>query len=99
MDGRLPIRVLNDILDSGFASEDFDTVGGLVLDRLGRIPEVDDEVRLDDYVLHVDEVDGSRVARGQRFCENSHESQRISTCSEAKIPFERRNHQRVKEEG
>ncbi len=63
VDGRIPIQDVNDALDVGFESEDFDTVGGLVLGSLGRVPEVGDEVALDGQVLRVDEVDGPRVAR------------------------------------
>jgi CBS domain containing-hemolysin-like protein len=63
VDGRIPIGVVNEALDSGFESEDFDTIGGLVLGQLGRPPEVGDEIFLDGYVLHVDEVDGPRVAQ------------------------------------
>jgi Mg2+/Co2+ transporter CorC len=50
-------------LGSRFESEDFDTIGGLVLGWLGRAPEVGDEVRLEGYLLRVEEVDGLRVAR------------------------------------
>jgi CBS domain containing-hemolysin-like protein len=63
IDGRIPIGVVNEALGSGFESEDFDTIGGLVLGHLGRAPEVGDEVRLDGYLLYVDEVDGPRVAQ------------------------------------
>ena len=63
LDGSVPIRDVNEALDSDFASEDFDTIGGLVLGRLGRAPEVGDEVRIDDRVFVVEEVDGPRVAR------------------------------------
>ncbi|HEX4992967.1 MAG TPA: transporter associated domain-containing protein, partial [Rubrobacteraceae bacterium] len=63
IDGRIPIGVVNEALGSSFESEDFDTIGGLVLGHLGRVPEVGDEVRLDGYVLRVDEVDGPRVAQ------------------------------------
>jgi CBS domain containing-hemolysin-like protein len=62
IDGRVPIRDVNEALGSGFQSADFDTVGGLVLGHLGRAPEVGDEVTLDSHVFRVDEVDGSRVA-------------------------------------
>ena len=62
VDGRIPIGDVNDALGSDFESEDFDTVGGLVLGQLGRAPEVGDEVRLDGYLLRVEEVDGPRVA-------------------------------------
>jgi CBS domain containing-hemolysin-like protein len=63
IDGRIPIQVVNEALDSKFESEDFDTIGGLVLGLLGRPPEVGDELDLDGYVLRVDEVDGPRVAQ------------------------------------
>ena len=63
IDGRIPIQVVNEVLDSEFESEDFDTIGGLVLGQLGRPPEVGDELDLDGYVLRVDEVDGPRVAQ------------------------------------
>jgi CBS domain containing-hemolysin-like protein len=63
IDGRIPIGVVNEALGSEFGSEDFDTIGGLVLGNLGRVPKVGDEVRLDGYLLRVDEVDGPRVAQ------------------------------------
>ncbi len=63
VEGRVPIHAVNEALHSGFESEDFDTIGGLVLGHLGRAPEVGDEVALDGYVLRVDEVDGPRVAQ------------------------------------
>jgi CBS domain containing-hemolysin-like protein len=63
IDGRIPIGVVNEALGSEFESEDFDTIGGFVLGHLGRAPEVGDEVRLDGYLLRVDEVDGPRVAQ------------------------------------
>ena len=62
IDGRIPIGVVNDALGTGFESRDFETIGGLVLGRLGRVPEPGDELRLDGYLLRVDGVDGPRVA-------------------------------------
>lgn len=63
VDGRLPIQVVNDALDAEFESDDFDTIGGLVLGLLGRPPDVGDEVRANGHVLLVDETDGPRVAQ------------------------------------
>jgi magnesium and cobalt exporter, CNNM family len=63
IDGRIPIGVVNEALGSEFESEDFDTIGGLVLGHLGRAPEGGDEIRLNGYLLCVDEVDGPRVAQ------------------------------------
>ena len=62
VDGRIPIGEVNDALGTDFESPDFETIGGLVLGRLGRVPEPGDEVRLDGYLLRVDGVDGTRVA-------------------------------------
>ncbi len=63
VDGRIPIQVVNNALDTDFQSEDFETIGGLVLGDLGRPPEVGDEVRTDGHVLQVEEIDGPRVAK------------------------------------
>ena len=63
MDGLTSIEEANRALGSGFESEDFSTVGGLVFGSLGHAPEVGDEVRLDGYLLRVEEVDGARIAR------------------------------------
>jgi CBS domain containing-hemolysin-like protein len=63
VDGSALLTEVNEVLGSEFESEDFDTVGGLVFGHLGRAPEVGDEIVLDEYTMHVDEVDGTRVAR------------------------------------
>ena len=76
IDGRAPIGLVNEALDSDFTSEDFDTIGGLVLGHLGRPPEVGDEVVLNHHTLRVDEVDGPRVAQIIiRDCESSRGSE------------------------
>jgi CBS domain containing-hemolysin-like protein len=63
MAGLTPIEEANRALGSGFESEDFGTVGGLVFGHLGRAPKPGDEVRVDGHLLTVEEVDGPRVAR------------------------------------
>ena len=64
-DGRISINEVNEALGTGFESENFETVGGLVLGHLGRVPETGDEVRIDGRLLRVDETDGPRIARIQ----------------------------------
>jgi CBS domain containing-hemolysin-like protein len=63
VDGRIPIQGVNNALGTKFESEDFETIGGLVLGSLGRVPEVGDEVSVDEHVLRVDEIDGPRVTQ------------------------------------
>jgi CBS domain containing-hemolysin-like protein len=63
VDGRIPIGTVNEVVGSDFKSEDFDTIGGLVLGQLGRAPEVGDEVHLHGHILRVEEANGPRVAR------------------------------------
>lgn len=62
IDGRIPIQVVNETLNSSFQSEDFETIGGLVLGMLGRAPEVGDEVQVGGHTLRVESVDGPRIA-------------------------------------
>ncbi|WP_132060619.1 hemolysin family protein [Halorussus amylolyticus] len=62
VDGGVPISQVNDALDADFDIEDFGTVGGLVLDRLGRAPEVGDEIEVDGYALEVADIDGARIS-------------------------------------
>jgi CBS domain containing-hemolysin-like protein len=42
--------------------EEVDTVGGLVMATLGRVPEMGDEIEVDGHVLRVEALDGRRVA-------------------------------------
>jgi CBS domain containing-hemolysin-like protein len=63
VDGRMPIGRVNEVVGSDFKSEDFDTIGGLVLGQLGHAPEVGDEVHLHGHILRVEEANGPRVAR------------------------------------
>ncbi len=60
--GGVSISEVNEALDADFESEDFGTIGGLVLDQLGRAPEVGDQIEVDGYLLAVDRVEGARIS-------------------------------------
>ena len=64
-DGRISINEVNQALGTDFESQDFETVGGLILGHLGRVPESGDEVRIDGHLLRVDQTNGPRIARIQ----------------------------------
>jgi CBS domain containing-hemolysin-like protein len=63
VDGAVAIAAVNDELDTDFETNEFGTIGGLVLDHLGRAPEVGDQVRADGHRLDVAAVDGARIAQ------------------------------------
>ncbi|MCC6904182.1 MAG: HlyC/CorC family transporter, partial [Polyangiaceae bacterium] len=53
VDARLPIDDLNELFGTEIDSEDFDTVGGLILSLLGRLAAPGDEVTSDEYQLQL----------------------------------------------
>ncbi|MBN1661336.1 MAG: HlyC/CorC family transporter [Anaerolineae bacterium] len=61
--GDLLISVLNDRLDIDLPHEQSRTIGGLVMDTLGRIPEVGDEIEIDGVQLRVEAVDQRSASR------------------------------------
>jgi CBS domain containing-hemolysin-like protein len=61
--GGMAIAELNDLLRLHLPNEDYTTVGGFVLGRLGRVARVGDEVRVRGGTLRVLEMDGRRVLR------------------------------------
>ena len=62
IDGSVSLPAVADTLGVGFDGEGFDTLGGLVLDRLGRPPEAGDVVSEGGYSMKVLAVDGARVS-------------------------------------
>ena len=61
IDGGVPLSVVNDELTVDFESEGFDTIGGMVLERLDRAPERGDQITTDGYVVEVTDVDRTRI--------------------------------------
>ena len=62
VDGGVAIESVNDVLGAKFEHSGIETIGGLVLSRLGRAPEPGDEVEIDGYVAEVTGVEGTRIA-------------------------------------
>lgn len=61
--GLYALDELNERLDLNLPHEDFDTVGGLVLHLLGRVPIEGEVVRVKQVEIIVAQVEGRRVAR------------------------------------
>ena len=66
MDGRAPATHLDELFGVRVADGDFDSVGGLVFDRLGKIPQVNDEVNVDGLRVTVDRHGGPPDREGAR---------------------------------
>jgi CBS domain containing-hemolysin-like protein len=60
---RMPVDELNELLDAELPEGDWDTVGGLVFNMLGRVPVVGDSLEVDGVRLVVDKVQGHRIGR------------------------------------
>ncbi len=63
LDGLIQMEDVNDHLDLDLKEPYYDTIGGYVMGKLGRIPKLNDQVEADGVRLKVVEMDGLRVAR------------------------------------
>jgi len=63
VDGALNIEEFEELTGVESSSENYDTVGGLVLERLGRLGEVGDTVEHEGLRLEVLSLDGMRIER------------------------------------
>jgi CBS domain containing-hemolysin-like protein len=63
LDGLIQVEEVNDHLGLALKEPYYDTIGGYIMGKLGRIPELNDQVEADGVRLKVVEMDGLRVAR------------------------------------
>ncbi len=64
VEGSMKIDDINDVLETDMNSEEYDSIAGLMIEHLDRLPEVGECVTLEnDIVLRVSETDQNRVTR------------------------------------
>ena len=63
LDGLIQLDDVNDHLDLDLKEPHYDTIGGYIMGKLGRIPKMNDQVEADGVRLMVVEMDSLRVAR------------------------------------
>ncbi len=63
MDARVGIEALNEIFEVTIEKDDFDSIGGFIVNELGRMPNVGDEVMVNGLTLRVLSVTGRRIKR------------------------------------
>ncbi|MFQ5815388.1 MAG: hemolysin family protein [Candidatus Hydrothermarchaeaceae archaeon] len=63
VDARVNIGDLNDDLDLNLPEEEFDTIGGLIFNTLGKIPITGEMVEINDVTLTVEKMRGRRITK------------------------------------
>jgi CBS domain containing-hemolysin-like protein len=63
VDGSVDIDELNEMFDTEILKQDFDSVGGFIVNELGRMPSVGDTVQFDGVSLKVLSVAGRRIKK------------------------------------
>ncbi len=64
VEGSMSLDDLNDRIDLGLESEDYDSLGGYIIEHLDRLPDEKDEVVVDDSIrLVVDTLDKNRIEK------------------------------------
>lgn len=64
VEGSMKLDDINDALDIELESEDYDSIGGIIIEHLDRLPEENEEVELSNgIVLMVTEIDQNRISK------------------------------------
>ncbi len=61
VEGSTRIEIVNEVLDLGIESEEFDSIGGFVLGELGGLPEEGEELLLDGVTYKVEKIEKNRI--------------------------------------
>ena len=62
-DGTTDIEEVEETLDIDIPEGEYDTLGGLIMSELGRMPEINDEIICEGYSFIVEEMDERRIDR------------------------------------
>ena len=63
VDGAVSINDVNDAIDTHFQSEDYDSVGGLMIEKLDRLPKQGEQVVIDHCILIAGPIEKNRITR------------------------------------
>ena len=63
VEGSARLDDISDLIGVNMESEEFDSVGGLVIGELGRIPEAQEEVTIGKIRFVVEEVEKNRIMK------------------------------------
>lgn len=63
IDASMDLDDLNDLLDTDLDTEETDTLGGFIFLKLGRVPDVGEELETDELLIRLIEIDGRRIRK------------------------------------
>ncbi len=63
IDASLSLEDINDRIGTKLESEEYDSLGGLLLEELGRLPEIGEEITKDGYHFQILQMDKNRIRR------------------------------------
>ncbi len=61
--GRIPIDEFNEFIGADLPDDDWDTLGGLIFDGIGRVPKVGETVTTGGFAFTVEAIEGRRITR------------------------------------
>lgn len=76
VEGSMKLDDINDALDTDLNSEDYDSIGGIIIEHLDRLPEDGEEVTVDDDIhLKVQGIDQNRIIKVLMTLPETHEEE------------------------
>ncbi len=63
VDGQIKLGDLNDLLESELTSEDYDSLGGYIMEHLDRLPEENDDLTAEGFRFLVEDLDKNRIKK------------------------------------
>ena len=63
VDGQIKLNDLNDLLESDLSSEEYDSLGGFIMENLDRLPKENDILSADHFCFCVKSLDKNRIKR------------------------------------
>jgi putative hemolysin len=61
--GRVDLDDFNEVMGSLLPSDEADTIGGFIYNRVGRVPNAGESIQIDNLLLNVEQVTGRRIRK------------------------------------
>ena len=68
VDGQIKLDDINELLKSHITSEDYDSLGGHIMEVLDRLPQVGDSITEDNLTFIVETLDKNRIDKIHIYC-------------------------------